>query len=413
MLNIPKNVGQLTQIIRAVALIATLAAMTGCISNGGKTKPAENPFAGFSTDEILKTGDIAMSGGEYDRALFLYMQALEIERTPDTLYRVGVTKIRLDDDVFAWRALSEAVKLDPEHSASYEELGLLAMGFGQPEEATDLLQKAIKFDTDNRRWRSHNALGVMADIDKRYVDAVVHYKAALKINQNSAMLMNNIGYSFYLAGNLQEATFWFDEAFQSQRDYEPAIKNLALLYARQGWYDDAVKTYKKVVSEPRAYNDTGYIAYRNGDLLDATELLTEAIRLSPSYYELAYENLELVEEELKSASASRKADEIEQLAGKNLSEITFPDNHEKKFRKIMPQVLNVRAEPSADSEIVNYLKNGNQVEVIVSQQGWSFISYQTRSGGTIKGWVSNRFLEDKSTAVPKEDAQASSIGSMP
>ena len=79
----------------------------------------------------------------------------------------------------------------------------------------------------------------------------------------------------------------------------------------------------------------------------------------------------------------------------------------------MPQVLNVRAEPSADSEIVNYLKNGNQVEVIVSQQGWSFISYQTRSGGTIKGWVSNRFLEDKSTAVPKEDAQASSIGSMP
>ena len=39
----------------------------------------------------------------------------------------GITKIRLDDDMFAWRAFSKAIELDPAHTASYEELGLLAM----------------------------------------------------------------------------------------------------------------------------------------------------------------------------------------------------------------------------------------------------------------------------------------------
>jgi Flp pilus assembly protein TadD len=401
------DVNKLSRLLRLALVAAALLVLAGCVTSGGTSKEATNPFEGYSTDEILMTGDIALRSGEYDRALFLYMQAIEIEETADTWHRVGVTKIRLDDDIFAWKSFSKAVELDPEHSQSFEELGLLAMAFGQPEQAAEFLQKAIDLDKDNKRWRSHNALGVMADVDKRYDDAVAHYKTALDIKNNSAMLMNNIGYSYYLAGNLQEATFWFDEAFQAQRDYEPAIKNLALLYAREGWYEDAAKTFKKVMSEPKAYNDTGYIAMRNGDLYEAAELLTRAIRLSPSYYKLAYENLAQVEEELKRRAES--GDSKNALAGDNVSEIIFPDNHETKIRKVMPQVLNVRAEPSADSEIVNYLKTGNQVEVIVSQPGWAFISYQTRSGGTVKGWVSTRFLENESLPAENSDAQARAV----
>jgi len=393
---------KLAVIFRLILLGAIAPGLSGCMSaSATKAEKLPNPFEGYSTEEILLSGDQALQAKEYDRALFVYMQALQIEETADTWYRVGVTKIRLDDKLFAWRSFSAAVELDPEHVYSYEELGLLSMGFGQPEQAMIYFTKATELDAT--RWRSYNAMGVMADVDKRYAEAVVFYKAAFEGNPGSAMLMNNIGYSYYLAGSLQDATDWFDTAMQAQANYEPAIKNLALLYARQGWYDDAVQTFKKVVDAPLAYNDTGYVAMRNGDLEEASQLLAEAIRLAPKYYELAYQNLEQVKAE-QHRKALRIGDDQggsadDPLNASNISEIIFPDNHDQKYRKVMPQALNVRSAPSSDAEIVNYLRTGNRVEVLVSQPGWAFISHKTRSGGVIKGWVSTRFLDPDAVEV--------------
>lgn len=381
-----------------------LVVIAGCASNPPETSQIENPFEGYSTEEILRTGDQAFAAQEYDRAIFVYSQALEIEETAEIWYRLGVTKIRLDDEMFAWRAFSSAIELDPEHAPSYEELGLLSIKFGEPDAATRYLNKAVELD--NTRWRSYNALGVIADVEKRYDDAVALYKRALEANPESAMLMSNIGYSYYLAGNLQEATNWYDSAIQAKPDYEPALKNLALLYARQGWYDDAVDTFRKVVDEPQAYNDTGYIAMRNGDLEEAATLLAEAIRLSPRYYELAHENLDSVRRQM-SRRSTRETNEQESLAaGTNMTQIVFPETRDAQYRKVMPQALNVRAAPSTDAEIVNYLRTGNKVEIIMSQPGWAFVSYTAPSGSTITGWVNSRFLDiDDPAAVANTDEE--------
>jgi Flp pilus assembly protein TadD len=381
------------------------ALLAGCISNAPKEQEVLDPFEGYSTEEILTTGDQAFSAEEYDRALFLYKQALDVEETAETWYSVGVTKVRLDDDNSARQAFLNALELDPEHAPSHEEIGLLYISFGQPEAAVSHLTKATQLDEN--RWRAYNALGVIADVDGRHADAATMYMAALKANPDSAMLMNNIGYSFYLAGNLQESTHWFDRAIQVDPNYAPAVKNLALLYARQGWYDEAVNTFKKVMDEPQAYNDAGYFAMRNGDLEEASKLLTKAIRLSPIYYELAHQNLAEVRIRLESNTARN---DMAALAGTGLTQIIFPDSRDKKYRKVMPQALNLRAEPDTESEIVAYLKTGDMVEIIVSQPGWAFVSF-TRNGNIMSGWVNDRFLASTpgiQPTTPQADGMAGS-----
>jgi tetratricopeptide (TPR) repeat protein len=67
-----------------------------------------------------------------------------------------------------------------------------------------------------------------------------------------------------------------------------------MVYAKQGWYDDAITTYQKVMSEAHAYNNTGEIALENGELTEARRLLNEAIRLSPTYFPEAEQNLKLL-----------------------------------------------------------------------------------------------------------------------
>ncbi|MEJ2138180.1 MAG: tetratricopeptide repeat protein [Gammaproteobacteria bacterium] len=379
--------------ILLVSLSMTLFA-SGCATSQA-SKPAEDPFAAYSIDEIMAAGDKALAANEPERAVFIYMQALEIEQNAETWYRIGIGKARLGDKAYAWQALKKAVELDPEHEKSHQELGLIYMAMGQPEQAEIHLKKATELD--ETLWRAWNGLGVIADVAKRYPEAVENYTAGLIGAPNSALLMNNIGYSYYLAGDLQEASRWFGRAILAQPNYAPAVKNLALLYARQGWYEEAVKTFAKVVTPAQANNDVGYIAMRNSDYEEASEMLTAAIRLSPTYYEKAHENLDALKKAIKEErNKDKKAAII-----KDTSEVVFPDGKDVEFKSVAPRALNVRAAPDSDSEIVNYLKAGDEVQVIMTLPGWAFVNYRPGTGVRGKemtGWVNSNYLDGPESA---------------
>jgi len=67
-----------------------------------------------------------------------------------------------------------------------------------------------------------------------------------------------------------------------------------LLHARRGNYQQATDIMSAAMDPAKAYNDVGYIAFKNGDLDAAEMLLDEAIILSPSHYEMAQQNLRRV-----------------------------------------------------------------------------------------------------------------------
>ena len=386
----------ITQFLKLIFVAIVAAQMSACAtSQANKPEESENDlFASYSITEIVEAGDEALRQREYDRAVFIYMQALQIEESADNLYRVGLVKIKLNDNGFAWNVFRRALELEPDHVPTHEEIGILYVGMGQPVQATRHLERVVQLDP--KRWRAYNALGVIADVEKRFSDAVDYYKKALEHYPDSAMLMNNIGYSYYLSGDLQEATNWLDAAVQTQPGYELAIRNLALLYARQGWYKEAVNSFLKIDGRPQVYNDVGYIAMRNGDYYEAQRLLTDAIRLSPVYYETAYKNMAA----LKEAMVSQDARTEREALADNISEVVFAGNRGSKSLSVMPQALNVRSSPDVDAEIIDYLKTGDVVQVITSSDSWIFISYRSNDVETgLTGWVHQRYLSSATESV--------------
>ncbi len=133
-----------------------------------------------------------------------------------------------------------------------------------------------------------------ADKADDFATAQEHYDTALSINPDAAHVLNNRGYSKFLAGDVEGATLDFYEA-ANDRGFPQSWANLGRVYAKQGWYDDAIITYGHVMSEANAYNNTGYAAIENGDFIQAKRYLHEAIRLSPTYFPAAEENLSLLE----------------------------------------------------------------------------------------------------------------------
>ena len=259
-------------------------------------------------DDPVREGDNAARRGDYEDALKSYLLAISSQEQPDpeVWYRVAAVCTHIGRNQQALRAYLEVLKITPDHAGALEGAGLEYLELKATEEAREHLNAALEVEPD--LWRAHNALGILADQENDHASAIGHFANALNINVNSPMILNNIGYSRYLSGDLEQAARDFYKATELQPDYHPAWSNLGLVYARQGWYADAVSMLGRSVDTPVAFNNVGYIASENGDLREAEQLLSEAIRLSPTYYRDAYQNLAMVRGRIRSEGVLQQID---------------------------------------------------------------------------------------------------------
>lgn len=289
--------------------ISLLALLSGCASTPDANDEAmadaginddsidvlfATEFPVSSEEEAIARAEQAIREGDIDKAIFYYVRALKFRPdNVDLLVTIAEIQFRRQNIAFAKRAFLMAQHHDPNDSRALEGLGLIYMSEGGDEDAISNLTFAVAID--EKLWRAHNALGVYADKAGDYPTAQKHYNHALSINPNAAHVLNNRGYSKYLAGDIPGATLDFFTA-ANDRGFPQAWVNLGKIYAEEGMYLDAISTYKLVMSEPSALNNTGYSAIENGDLIQAEHYLSEAIRLSPTYFPSAEENLALLQE---------------------------------------------------------------------------------------------------------------------
>ena len=249
-------------------------------------------FPVASEAEALTKATQALQQGNVDRALFFYVRALQFRpENVELLTQIGDIQMQRNNHTLASRAFQSALEYDPTHARSHEGLGLIYMAEGRHKQAVDESKSAVA--SDDQLWRAHNVLGVYADKAGDFAAAQLHYDKAISINPDAAYVLNNRGYSKLLGGDVHGAALDLYEAAE-KRGFPLAWANLAKLYATQGKYDEAITTYSHVMSEAHALNNTGSMAIENGDLTQAKLFLHEAIRLSPTYFPAAEENLSLI-----------------------------------------------------------------------------------------------------------------------
>lgn len=246
-------------------------------------------FPVASKDEALLKARQAYRDGDVQKTQLYLVRALQFDAgDADVLAQIGVLHVRQNNGLLAARAFQLALQQDPQHPASLEGLGLLYFQSGNHQQAQALLEKAVA--SAPGLWRSYNALGVLADRHEDFSQAQKYYDAALEIQPLADDVLINRGYSKYLKKDYRAAALdLYDVAKRSNN--EKAWRNLGLVYATQGWYEDALETFLRIEDEPDAYNATGAIAMDNGDIEEAYNYLSEAVRLAPTYFAQAEENL--------------------------------------------------------------------------------------------------------------------------
>jgi Flp pilus assembly protein TadD len=242
-----------------------------------------------SAEEAIQRGDIAVAGGDLDKGLFNYIRALDLDAgNAQALYKIGAIHSLRGNERLAEIAFRWSLQKDPRNAGALTGLGILLLKKRDYPEAKQHLEQAVAIN--DALPSAHNALGVIADLERDYAGAQRHYQRALAGSPGSPSLLNNLGYSRYLSGNWKDASASFREALIIDPTYKLAWRNLALVYARQNRYTDAVDALAKIQDLPKAYNDVGYVAMVGGKLDDAQGFFEEAKRLSADFYTLADTN---------------------------------------------------------------------------------------------------------------------------
>ena len=253
-------------------------------------------------NKIIATADEKISRGELRSALMLYAEAVKVEEDPILWTTIGRLQAALGNSSQALHAYEEALSLDPDSVDALEGAGLILLDSQATVEAKEMLAHAV--DVDATRWRAHNGLGIIADLERDYVVAIEHYAKGLEISPYSVMLLNNRGYSHYLSADFIRAESDFIDALTIDKAYETAWKNLGLLYARTRRYEQAVEVLEISGDKPVALNDVGYIAMLNQDYPEAEALFDEALRSSPRHFETAFRNRELVRSRIRTSESA-------------------------------------------------------------------------------------------------------------
>ncbi|PKH02736.1 hypothetical protein CXF72_09995 [Psychromonas sp. MB-3u-54] len=297
--------------LKAGILLLTLG-LFGCSISGQNQSDAATKTP--TSEELSKLALAAEQKGDLEQALFHYIKALEMDPA-DTELLIGIARVHelRNDKPIATRAYSEALKIDPNLVIAHQYLGIMELQNRRYGRAKIHLQQALVldqqrlsklgginksgyYDLDRESLtKSYNASGVLEDMNGNFALARTYYNLILSMGENYSNVLSNIGYSYYLTGELSQAEHYYKKAINLEPGFKRAWTNLGLLYVRKNQYSRAIQTFKQVMSDFEAYNDLGYFVMLEGNLDEAEYFFQKAVDISPSYYKKANVNLDLLQ----------------------------------------------------------------------------------------------------------------------
>jgi Flp pilus assembly protein TadD len=210
------------------ALIALSCLALGACQDKSASLDGADPLATGSTSppSLKETAELAQDWQKDPKNLRVGMA-----------YAIQLKKLGQNDRQL--QVLGTLFQYHPQDPALLSIYGRELAQAGQPDQAQPLLTKVIAAGSTD--WRVYSAMGSTFDQQAKYSEARDYYQRALKVAPGNVAVMNNLGMSYALEGNLQQAEKTLREASNLPAGAsEPRVRqNLALVVGLQGRFDEA------------------------------------------------------------------------------------------------------------------------------------------------------------------------------
>jgi Flp pilus assembly protein TadD len=116
---------------------------------------------------------------------------------------------------------------------------------------------------------AYNMLGVCYDQKRQFQSAQQEYGKALRLDRQNARYLNNLGYSYYLAGDDGEAIKWYRKGLKVTPQDRRLHNNLGMAFGRKGDMPKAREHFMIAVGQTGTHLNLGYIFNQQGQYEEA------------------------------------------------------------------------------------------------------------------------------------------------
>lgn len=251
---------------------------------------AATPLDELDSEVILARAEGFRKIGKANEALFYYVTYLEREpQNPVALAAVGEIHLNKKNLDLARTALEMSLQGAPENAATLESLGVIALKQKDWARAQTHLQNALGLNP--KAPRTLTSLGLLADQKGDHTKAQAFYREAMAVEPKGPGIRNNLAYSYYLSSDYALALKTAEEGLQVAPGHEGLRMNRSLFLMKLDRPEQALANFRQFLTEPDALNNMGYLYLQAGDYSKARHYLELAVQASPSYHDLAHQNL--------------------------------------------------------------------------------------------------------------------------
>jgi tetratricopeptide (TPR) repeat protein len=167
----------------------------------------------------------------------------------DSYYRAGQYALLFDDFDTAEHAYRMALKLDPKHELSHNELGVVLTGKNMFDEAEVHFLKAIELDPEFAQ--AHRNLGTARGRQGKFQEAVAPLREALRIRPDDIECHRMLGNTLLGLGRLQEGQAHLDMAKRLNPKHADARASLDLAdgFTEAGKLDQAALHFRRALEK--------------------------------------------------------------------------------------------------------------------------------------------------------------------
>ncbi len=126
-------------------------------------------------------------------------------------------------------------------------------------------------------------LAVVADKQRRHPEAQALYLRAIQIQPRNAELFNDLGFSFYLSGEMAKSESALAKGVQLEPENPRYRNNLGLVLGNMGRTQDAFTQFASVGSEADAHYNIAFIYASQGKMDEAKQCFQRALAIDPAH----------------------------------------------------------------------------------------------------------------------------------
>ena len=248
---------------------------------------------------MFDAGKAQVKENNLEKAIACYQEAIRLQGDYVAAYnQLGNVLQTLEQSDEAIAAYQKILEINPNVAAAHCNLGSIWQMQEKFEEAIAAYQRAIELKPDFAL--AHSNLGGLLANQRRFVEAETYLSQALQLQPQTVELHQQLGNILRQVGKIEEGMICFRNAIKLNPQSAEAFHNLGCLLMTKGEIDAARKCFEKVLKlqpdSPTIHPNLGFILEVQGQYSEALIAYDRALALNPEATELLYqrEHLRLI-----------------------------------------------------------------------------------------------------------------------